>query len=113
MRRRAFITLVGAAAVGVSLPGLAQQSEPVRRIAIFPLGEWAIIGGLLAYGPEGLDTYRRVPTYIDRILRGADPRELPIREPDKFELVINLKTAKTIGLTIPPSILIRADEVIE
>jgi putative ABC transport system substrate-binding protein len=68
---------------------------------------------LLSYGPDNLDTMRRAATYIDRILRGEHPGELPVQAPIKFELVVNLGTAKALGLTVPQSILLRADEVIE
>ena len=70
-------------------------------------------GALIAYGPDYLDTYRRTPSYIARILNGAKPAELAVQQPTKFEFIINLKTAKALSLTIPPSLLIRADEVIE
>ena len=84
-----------------------------RLPALFPDREFAEAGGLLAYGPSLAANFRRAVTYVDKILKGAKPADLPVEQPTKFELVINLKTARTLGLTIPQSVLLRADELIE
>ena len=81
--------------------------------AVYALSEAARDGGLLSYGPDLVDIFRRAASYVDRILRGAKPAELPVQLPTKFEMVVNLKTAKALGLTVPQSILLTADEVIE
>jgi putative ABC transport system substrate-binding protein len=84
-----------------------------RLPAIYGFRYFAAAGGLLSYGHDAEEPWRRAPTYVDKILRGASPADLPIQQPTKFELVINLKTAKALGLTIPPQLLDRADELIE
>ena len=84
-----------------------------RLPAMAALVEFAEAGGLVSYGPNYFDLSRRAATYVDRILKGAKPADLPVEQPTKFELVINLKTAKALGLTIPQSLLVRADEIIQ
>jgi putative ABC transport system substrate-binding protein len=81
--------------------------------AVYPNSPYAREGGLLSYGPDGVDLFRRAASYVDRILRGAKPGDLPVQLPTKFEMVVNRKTAKALRLGIPPSILLRADELIE
>ena len=92
---------------------LAELAVKSRLPTIFGSSEYAEVGGLMAYGVNFPDLYRRAATYVDKILKGAKPADLPVEQPTKFELLINLKAAKQIGLTIPPNVLVRADKVIK
>jgi putative ABC transport system substrate-binding protein len=92
---------------------IAEFAAKQRMASIFHLSEFARIGGLLTYGPDRADLFRRAAAYVDKILKGAKPGELPVEQPNKYELVLNLKTANALGITIPQSILAQADEVIE
>jgi len=95
------------------LPRIVEATRRHRVPSVFAFAPQAAAGGLLAYGPSLTDIYRLIGVYVDRILRGAKPSELPVEQMRKYDLIINLKTAKALGLTIPPSLLQRADQVIE
>jgi putative tryptophan/tyrosine transport system substrate-binding protein len=92
---------------------IVQLAATARLPAIYSTRQWVEDGGLMTYGPNRSENYSRAAIYVDKILKGAKPAELPIERPTKIELVINLNTAKALGLTVPPSLLARADEVIE
>ena len=91
---------------------IVQLAAKHRLPAMYGGTEFADVGGLLGYGPEISDNFRRAAIFVDKILKGAKPADLPVEQPMKFELIINLKAAKQIGLTIPPNVLVRADRVI-
>jgi putative ABC transport system substrate-binding protein len=120
---RAFSDMARARADAVTVQGtniffierrrLVDLAAKKRLPAMYQTREFVEAGGLMSYGPNVADLHRRAATYVDKILKGAKPADLPVEQPTKFELVINLKTAKALGLTIPPSVLQRADEVIQ
>jgi putative ABC transport system substrate-binding protein len=92
---------------------IVEAAAKQRIPAMYEWGEMARDGGLIAYGPVIAELNRRVAIYVDKILKGAKPGDLPVEQPTKFELVVNLKTAKALGLTIPQPLVLRADEVIQ
>jgi putative tryptophan/tyrosine transport system substrate-binding protein len=112
-RQQAGLLLAGDPFVGVYANMIISSTRNSKLPAIYPNDSFVKAGGLISYGASFPDIFRRAAGYVDRILRGAKPADLPVQRPTKFELVINLKTAKALGLTIPPSLLVVADEVIE
>jgi putative ABC transport system substrate-binding protein len=111
--RAGALTVLGGSMLFSERKRLVDLAGKNRLPAVYPWREGVDAGGLMAYGPNVADLFRRAATYVDKILKGAKPGDLPIEQPTKFELVINLKTAKALGLTIPRSLLQRADQVIE
>jgi putative ABC transport system substrate-binding protein len=111
--RAGALTVLGSTMFGNERRRLVDLAAKNRLPAVYPWREFVDAGGLMAYGPNVAVLYRRAATFVDKILKGAKPGDLPVEQPTKFELVINLKTAKALGLTIPPSLLQRADQVIQ
>jgi len=120
---KAFSDIIKAHAGALTVPSTPMFASERRRLVdlaaknrlptLFTFEEYVDAGGLMSYGPNLADLFRRTATYVDRILKGTKPGDLPVEQPTKFELVVNLKTARALGLTIPPSVLQRADRVIE
>jgi putative ABC transport system substrate-binding protein len=92
---------------------IAERLAELKLPAVYSFSEMVVAGGLLSYGADAADNYRRAAAYVDRILKGAKPTDLPVEQPTTFELAVNLKTARALGITIPQSVLIRATKVIE
>jgi putative tryptophan/tyrosine transport system substrate-binding protein len=111
--RAGALTLLGSTMFITERRRLVDLAAKNRLPAVYARREYVDAGGLMSYGSNIADLFRRTATYVDKILKGAKPADLPVEQPTKFELVINLKTAKALGLTIPPSVLGRADEVIQ
>ena len=109
----------GGLIVTASTPAARNRNQIVslaakhRLPAVYPARYFVVSGGLISYGPDYLDQYRRAATYLDRVLKGEKPPDLPVQAPTKYGLSVNLKTAKSLGITIPPMLLATADEVIE
>ena len=112
-KRQDGLVVIEDATINVCSTQIANAAAKHRVPAVFGLAQFAEEGGLMAYGPNRPELWRRAAIFVDKILRGAKPGELPVEQAVRFDLVINLKTAKALGLTIPPSLLARADEVIE
>jgi putative ABC transport system substrate-binding protein len=111
--RAGALTVLGSSRFFSEWRRLVELAAKNRLPAMYPWREGVDAGGLMAYGPDLADVFRRTASYVDKILKGAKPGDLPVERPTKFEVVINLKTAKALGLTIPSPLLARADQVIE
>ena len=106
------LLVLGDSLINMHRQHIAEFATQEHLPSVFTSREWVVAGGLMSYGPHLPDLFRRAAYYVDRILKGAKPADLPVEQPMKFELVINLKTANTLRLSIPPTLLFQADEVI-
>ena len=111
--RAGAVVIIGHAVFVTNLKRIADLAAKSRLASIFHLREFVDAGGLMAYGPDRSDMFRRAAIYVDKILKGAKPGDLPIEQPTKFELALNLKTARALGLTVPQALLLRADHVVQ
>jgi putative tryptophan/tyrosine transport system substrate-binding protein len=107
------LIILPSASITVNIRQIIEMASRHKLPAIYPFGYWTREGGLVGYGVDVVDLFRRSADYVDRILRGEKPADLPVQAPTKFELIVNVRAAKSLGLTVPPSLLARADEVIE
>lgn len=107
------MVVMAAPTTGVHRELIIALAAQLRLPAVYPYNHFAVAGGLIAYGPDLVDPFRRAAGYVDRILKGVKPADLPVQAPTKLELILNLTTAKALGLTIPTTLLVGADEVIE
>ena len=107
------LLVLGDALIGMHRPHIVAFATQQHLPSVFGGREWVVAGGLMSYGASLADLFRRAATYVDKLLKGAKPADLPIEQPMKFELVLNLKTAQALGITIPPVVLFQADEVIK
>ena len=106
------LLVLGDALLGMHRQHIVAFATQQHLPSVVPSREWVVAGGLMSYGPSLPDLFRRAATYVDKILQGTKPADLPVEQPMKFELAINLKAAKALGITIPPTLLFQADEVI-
>ncbi|MGZ8464261.1 MAG: ABC transporter substrate-binding protein [Candidatus Binatia bacterium] len=111
-RRADALLVLQSAVMNPQREKVADLAEKNRLPAIYFQSQYMEVGGLMYYGPNTADLFRRAATYVDKILKGRTPADLPVEQPIKFEFIVNLKAAKQIGLTIPPNVLVRADKVI-
>jgi putative ABC transport system substrate-binding protein len=110
--RAGALAIMPAQLFGANLRRIAELAAKSRIPSVWHLSEFPYAGGLLSYGPDRVEQFRRAAYFVDKILKGTKPADLPVEQPTKFEFIINLKTAKRIGVTIPPNVLARADRVI-